>query len=64
MIWYYKYDKEGRNYIIFLDDRLRVEEEADYLQRIETMPDNYSEEVYFEKLRGFGTLTIAYSNGV
>ena len=64
MIWYYKYSKDGRNYITFLDGRLRVEEETDYLQRIETMPDSYSEEKYFEKLHGFGTLTLVYSNGV
>jgi transposase len=41
IIWYYKYSKDGSNYITFLDDRLRVEEETDYLQRIETRPDSY-----------------------
>lgn len=64
MIWYYKYSKDGRNYITFLDDRLRVEEETDYLQRIETHPDNYNEDGYFEKLNSFGTLTLAYADGV
>ncbi|MDR2658805.1 MAG: hypothetical protein LBC27_02285 [Spirochaetaceae bacterium] len=43
---------------------MRVEEETDYLQRIETMPDNYSGKWYFEKPRSFGTLTIAYSGGI
>ena len=63
MIWYYKYSKDGRNYITFLDDRLRVEEETDYLQRIETHPDNYNEDGYFEKLNSFGALTLAYADG-
>jgi hypothetical protein len=57
MMRYYRYGRGEKNYIAFLDDRLRVEEETDYLQRIETMPDNYGGKWYFEKPRSFGTLT-------
>lgn len=61
IIWYYQYEKEGRNYVTFLDERLRVEEEEDYLNRIVTQPDGYSEKEYLEKLLSFGTLTLAYN---
>ncbi|GHV29100.1 hypothetical protein FACS1894176_11690 [Bacteroidia bacterium] len=40
IIWYYTYEKEGKNLITFLDERLRVSEEADYLNRIKTHPEN------------------------
>ena len=65
IIWYYEYKKKGRLFVTYLDERLRVEEEsatnvaADYLQRIQTHPDGYSEESYYERLHRFGTLTIA-----
>jgi hypothetical protein len=36
-------------YITFLDERLRVEEEEDYLQRITTRPEEYAQENYIEK---------------
>jgi len=60
IIWYYQYEKEGKKLITFLDEKLRVEEEADYLRRIQTMPEKYSEKDFFEKLHTFGTLTMVY----
>jgi hypothetical protein len=60
VIWYYEYEKNGRPFVTYLDERLRVEEEQDYLQRTQTHPDGYSEESYYERLHRFGTLTIAY----
>jgi hypothetical protein len=58
IIWYYRYEADGRRFVTFLDERLRVEEEQDYLQRIETQPELYTKDGYFEKLHRFGTLTI------
>jgi hypothetical protein len=58
IIWHYQYEVNGRRFVTFLDERLRVEEEQDYLQRIETQPELYSKDGYFEKLHRFGTLTI------
>ena len=49
IVWYYRYEADGREFVMFLDDRLRVEEEQDYLQRIETQPDRYTKDVYFGK---------------
>jgi transposase len=59
-IWYYTYKKEGMNLITFLDDKLRTIEENTYLMRIKTIPEQYTEEKYFEKLHVFGTLTLMY----
>jgi transposase len=60
VIWYYQYEARGYTFITYLDDRLRVEEEQDYLARITTHPDTYTEKGYQERLRRFGTLTLTY----
>lgn len=57
IIWYYKYSNEGEEFITFLDEGLRAKEEADYVARIETLPEKYTKEKFAEKLNGFGTLT-------
>jgi transposase len=60
IIWYYSYQKEDYQLITFLDERLRIEEERDYLSRIETHPDTHSKNEFDEKLHRFGTLTFVY----
>jgi hypothetical protein len=60
VIWYYSYQKEGYSMITFLDERLRIEEEKDYLKRIETSPENHSKTGFDKKLHGFGTLTVIH----
>ncbi|MDR1637948.1 MAG: transposase [Treponema sp.] len=60
VIWYYQYEASGLQFATYLDDRLRVEEEQDYLTRIRTHPDTYTEEGYQERLRRFGTVTLVY----
>jgi transposase len=59
-IWYYTYENEEIKLITFLDDKLRTTEENDYLLRIQTKPEEYTEIKYFEKLHAFGTLTLVY----
>jgi hypothetical protein len=59
IIWYYQYEVAGQAFITCLDDRLRVEEEQDYLVRITTHPETYTEAGYRERLRRLGTLTLA-----
>jgi len=61
IIWYYTYENEGENFITFLDEALRAKEEADYVSRIDAMPENYSNEKFAQKLNGFGTLTLTYN---
>jgi transposase len=58
IIWYYQYEREGQKITTFLDDRLRVEEETDYLLRIDTHPEKYTKSQYFEKSQQFGTLSL------
>lgn len=57
-IWYYEYKKDNNTLITYLDERLRVEEEQDYLKRIETHPEEYTQEKFFQKMAQFGTLTL------
>lgn len=57
-IWY-RSKRIGKGILyIFLDERLRVKEEEDYLSRIETHPENYTEEGFYENLRKFGTISL------
>jgi hypothetical protein len=60
VIWYYSYQKGAYRLITFLDERLRLDEERDYLSRIETHPEAYSKDGFDKKLHGFGTLTVVY----
>jgi len=59
-IWYYSYQKEEQLMVTYLDERLRVEEENDYLLRTKTHPDEFTEEKFYKKLSQFGTLTLLY----
>ena len=60
VIWYYSYQREGYQLTTFLDEKLRLSEEQDYLSRIETHPENYSKEKFDEKLHRFGTMTVVH----
>jgi transposase len=60
VIWYYEYERKGSKLATYLDERLRVAEEEDYLGRITSHPEGYSEEGYQERLHRFGTLTLTY----
>jgi hypothetical protein len=60
IIWYYAYRNGDYSLITFLDEMLRIGEERDYLNRIESCPESYSKRGFDEKLHRFGTLTIVY----
>ncbi len=55
-IFYSQSQHDGRSYIMFSDSRLRNQEEADYLKRIEKQHENYDMEGFLEKQLTFGTL--------
>ncbi|MDR0517399.1 MAG: transposase [Fibromonadaceae bacterium] len=59
-IWYRQYECEGKHLITFLDEHLRVNEDCDYLRRMETLPEEYTYDSYVEKVNRFGTLTMIY----
>ena len=56
IIWYYEYVIDGARYIVFQDGDLRMEEEKDYLQRVEAQHEGYTMEGYLEKQYDFGTI--------
>jgi hypothetical protein len=61
-VWYYSYElKEGnlagKMIIVFLDERLKAEEEKDYLSRIEKT-DTRTLETFFENQHRLGTISV------
>ncbi|MGI6516758.1 MAG: transposase [Fermentimonas caenicola] len=64
VIWYYAYMKEGQRFVTFLDEKLRTEEDRDYILRMETHPEKYTKDGFDEKLHTFGTLTLTTNTGV
>lgn len=53
VIWYYSYTVNKRRIVVFLDEKLRVEEERDFLLR-----DNNDIEEFYGKLPRFGTVAV------
>lgn len=56
VVWYYEYTIDSARYIVFQDSSLRMEEEKDYLERVEAQHENYTMEGYLEKQYDFGTI--------
>lgn len=57
-IWYREEKINGDRAILFMDDALRVKEEADYLRRIKSHPDSNTEAKFLERKDRFGTIGI------
>jgi len=55
-IWYYAYLKDGKRYMMFLDETLKAKEERDYLQNLEAGKENFSKDGFIEKQYSFGTI--------
>lgn len=64
VIWYYRYEKERQKFITFLDEKLRTEEERDYILRMGTHPEEYTKTGFDAKLHTFGTLTLTTNTEV
>jgi transposase len=58
MIWMTQYDKNGINVKLFKDDKLKTQEQKDYLQRIDSKIDGYTREKFNTKLSQFGTFAL------
>lgn len=56
VIWYYECGMDGKRIVTFLDDRLKVEEERDFLIRAEG--DELKMEEFHNKESRFGTISI------
>ncbi len=58
-VWYSVKDSGNKELLVtYLDEHLRSMEEKDYLQRIETHPEEYDIEKFYEKQFSFGSLSI------
>lgn len=60
-IWYYSYALDDkRKIVVFLDEKLRAEEEKDYLLRVEAEEEEHKEslEHFFDKQYTLGTIAI------
>jgi len=58
MIWMTNYKIEGVEVKLFRDDKLKTQEQKDYLQRIESKIDGYTREKFNQKLNQFGTFAL------
>jgi transposase len=61
IIWYHTYEKAEHQYVTFLDEQLKVEEQCNFLQREDEDLEAYSGEELLQKMRPFGTLTLVYN---
>jgi len=58
MIWMTQYMNNGINVRLFKDDKLKTQEQKDYLQRIDSRIDGYTREKFNAKLTQFGTFAL------
>jgi len=64
IIWYYTHvvDKEKNLTInLYMDEQLKLEENKDYLNRIETVPEKYNMDGFFKKQHTFGTIAMLHN---
>ena len=58
-IWFRKTKLKNKETVyLFLDEKLRVKEDLDYLMRIESHPETHSIENYHERKKAFGTMAM------
>lgn len=58
-IFYYSYVKENKNIIVYQDRELRMREEVDYVTRMASNIENYTEDRLMEKQYDFGSFVVA-----
>jgi len=63
IIWYYEYEKEGKTISVFLDSKLKVEEESDYLRKIQVRHEEYNMQGFEEKEHLFGSISFIHNLG-
>lgn len=57
-IWHCDYIKDKKNVFLFMDDNLKLLEEKDYLNRIESHPEEYTIENFHKFKDRFGTMAV------
>ena len=58
-IWTNQYKADGHRIFIYKDEKLKVEEQNDYLKRIESKLEGYTRAGFNKKINEFGTMAIA-----
>lgn len=58
IIWFYSIKKEPYTTVVFLDQELKTREERDFLDRIDTCPDNFNIDKFLKKQYTFGTISM------
>jgi transposase len=58
IIWFQEYTWNHLHVNIYLDESLRINEEKDYLQSIQTHPENYTLQEYHQIRNTFGTIVL------
>ena len=63
-VWYYTIKQpDGKVIYVYLDDRLKMEEEQDYLKRIDKKIEGYEIEKFYERQKYFGSMALYTNNG-
>jgi len=60
-IFHVSYPVGAKQVCLFVDGRLKEDEKADYLNRITTLPEQYSIEKYKEKIQSMGTIALLHN---
>jgi len=58
IIWYYQKSQNDKRIIVYKNDELKNDEITDYLNRCETLPEQYNRETFYKKQHQFGTIAI------
>lgn len=58
IIWHTSYQHKGKTVFLFKDEKLMVQEEKDYLHRIDTIPKEYTLKKYHQINKRFGTIAL------
>ena len=61
VIWYYSYVIDKLKVNLYLDEQLKLEESRDYLSRVESLPEKYNMETFFQKQHHFGTIAMLHN---
>lgn len=60
-IFYHSYSYNNKQICLFQDGKLKEEEKTDYLNRISSLPEKYSQKGYQEKIRSMGTIAMLHN---
>lgn len=61
VIWYYSTKVNSEQVNVYLDEELKAEEIKDYLNRIETLPEEYNIDTFHKKQHTFGTIALMHN---